>query len=102
MNGRTNTNTVREKGSQSKHGGHKTCAPQSMPLCCHSLTYLLEKGETLLSKLALALPVMPHSRAQTVTETEYVCLPQSGLFLEMFETRCGSISSNESTDMLLT
>lgn len=42
----------REKGRQSKHGGHDTFAPHSMPPCCHSRTYLTGKGETLLCNLA--------------------------------------------------
>lgn len=83
MNGRTNTQpgrrAVRANIAVTTLVHLKTC------LCAvtHSLTYLFEKGEMLLSKLALALPVMPHS-------TDCVCLPQSEMFLVTFETRCGS------------
>lgn len=78
MGGQTqNKHTVRENGRQSKHGYHDTCAPHSMPLCCHSLTYLFVKGEVLLSNLALPLPVMPHS-----TDFDSICL--CGSILNIF------------------
>lgn len=51
MGGHRHKHAVKEKGSQSKRGGHDTCAPHNMPLCCHSLTYLFAKGGDATQKL---------------------------------------------------
>lgn len=65
--------TDREKGRQSKHGGHDTRAPRSMPPCCRPHTHLMRKGGTLLCNVPLHLPVMLHS----TDGTQFVCLAES-------------------------